>query len=368
MQYIMESEAGTKAIINKTLVDYFSGCGYFGFQSHPDVVQEACNAVMRYGISSATTPAFYGNNPVLIDIYEKAVQFFGTEDAMFYVSGCFGNPILLEGLKAEYDVLFIDEESHYSARVATSLANKPAHSFKHLDAGHLKEKIKTHLEPGQRPMIVCDGVFPISGALSPLPDYLDVLNNIEGASICVDDAHATGVLGNNGYGTIEHFGLKPERLYFSGTLSKALGGHGGIIAGSSILMESLRQNSSLAKACSSVPIPAAAATAKALDILYHNPQLRTQLWANVAQAKDGLRALGFNINNTPVPIICLDMPNGMDAHSLQQELFKKDIAVTYVPEDAYTSVPKGGALRISIFSNHTTEQIKHLIREIGSII
>ena len=93
MQYVMESEAGTKVIINKKLVDYFSGCGYFGFQSHPDVVYAAGDAARKYGISSATTPAFYGNNPILIDLQKKIARFFGTKNALYYASGCFGNPI-----------------------------------------------------------------------------------------------------------------------------------------------------------------------------------------------------------------------------------------------------------------------------------
>jgi 8-amino-7-oxononanoate synthase len=368
MQYIMESEAGNKAIINKRLVDYFSGCGYFCFQTHPDVVQAACEATQRYGISSATTSAFYGNNPALIDLEEKAARFFGTAGILYYVSGCFGTPILLEGMKEEYDVIFIDKESHYSSRVATSLINKPVIIFEHRNPADLNDKIKRHLKPSQRPMIVCDGVFPVSGELSPIPSYIEILEGIEGASFCVDDAHATGVIGEKGYGTYEYFGIKGKGFYASGTLSKALGGHGGIITGDENFIRKLKGKSTLANACSAVPIPVAAANATALDILYNNPGLRKQLWENVAYAKNKLRETGFNINNTPVPIICLNMEKGINAEKLQQELFKKDIAVTYVPEGAYTSVPKGGALRISIFSAHSREQIDRLIDEIKKAV
>jgi 8-amino-7-oxononanoate synthase len=364
MQYIMESEAGTKVIINKKLVDYFSGCGYFGFQAHPEVVHAAGDAARKYGISSATTPAFYGNNPILIDLQKKITRFFGTKDALYYASGCFGNPIIMEGLKDEYEIVFIDKESHYSSRVGTSLAGKPVVLFEHRNPEDLRQKIRHHLKPSQRPLVVCDGIFPISGEISPLLEYKSVLNGIEGAAFCVDDAHATGVLGEKGYGTFEYFGMKGEKLYSSGTFSKAMGGHGGVIAGDEGLIVKLKNNSSLVNACSTIPIPSAAATAKAIEILNENPGLRNQLWSNVAYTKKGLRSIGFEINNTPSPIICISIKMGINAKTLQEELFKKDIAVTYVPEGGYTSVPKGGAIRISIFSTHTRNQIDRLIEEI----
>jgi len=368
MQYVMESEAAAKVIINKKLVDYFSGCGYFGFQSHLEVVDAAGDAARKYGISSATTPAFYGNNPVLIDLQKKITRFFGTKNALYYASGCFGSPILMEGLKDEYEIIFIDKESHYSSRVGISLSGKPTFIFEHRNPEDLRQKIKQHLKPSQRPLVVCDGIFPISGEISPLPEYKEVLNGIEGAVFCVDDAHATGVIGEKGYGTFEYFGMKGKKLYSSGTFSKALGGHGGIIAGGEEYIMKLKKNSSLANACSTIPIPAAAATAKAIEILYKNPGMRKQLWSNVAYTKRGLRSIGFDINHTPVPIICLSTKGGIDAKTLQEKLFKKDIAVIYVPEGGYTSVPKGGALRISIFSTHTRDQIDRLLEEIKRII
>lgn len=368
MQYVMESEAGTKVIINKKLVDYFSGCGYFGFQSHPEVVYAAGDAARKYGISSATTPTFYGNNPILIDLQKKITRFFGTKNALYYASGCFGNPILMEGLKDEYEMVFIDKESHYSSRVGTSLTGKPAVIFEHRNPEDLRQKIREHLKPSQRPLVVCDGIFPISGEISPLLEYKDVLNGIEGAAFCVDDAHATGVLGEKGYGTFEYFSMKSKKLYSSGTFSKALGGHGGVIAGDEELIMKLTKNSSLVNACSTIPIPSAAATAKAIEILYENPGLRKQLWSNVVYTKKGLRSIGFDINNTPSPIICINIKMGINAKTLQEELFKKDIAVTYVPEGGYTSVPKGGAIRISIFSTHTRDQIDRLIEEIKRTI
>ncbi len=369
MEYLMESEPNATAIINKKMVDYFSGCGYFGFQVHPGVVKAACDAVKKYGISSATTRAGYGTNPVLLEIEKKAAQFFRTPGILYYVSGCFGSSILLEGLKDDYEIIFIDRESHYSSQLATSLVNKPVVIFEHMEPGDLKLKLSQHLKPLQRPLVLCDGIFPISGKISPLPGYAEILKNIEGAMICVDDAHATGVIGEKGHGTFEYFGMEGGRNYSCGTLSKALGGHGGVICGDEKFINRLKKSSILANACSNVPIPAAAATAKALDILYHDPGIRKRLWDNVALAKNGLRNLGFDIDSSPVPIICLyDKAQKVDFKAIQLELFERNIAVTHVPAGAYTSVPEGGALRISIFSTHEPEQIHRLIDEIKKVV
>jgi glycine C-acetyltransferase/8-amino-7-oxononanoate synthase len=152
-------------------------------------------------------------------------------------------------------------------------------------------------------------------------------------------------------------------------LSKALGGHGGIICGDEALIRKIKNNSTLAGACSNVPIPAAAATAKALEILFHNPDIRKRLWENVAHAKKGLRNLGFDINTSPVPIICLyDKDKKIDFSALQLELFERNIAVTHIPHGGYTSVPEGGAVRISIFSTHEPDQIDRLIEEVKKLL
>jgi len=367
---MMERAPGARTVINGREVDYFSGCGYFDLQGHAELIEAACAAVKRYGISSATSPLVYGNNPVLNQVITNATRFFDTEDILYYASGYLGNAILLDGLKDRYDSIFVDRESHYSVLHAASIVDKPVFTFAYMDADDLQKKIKKHLKAGQRPLVICDGIFPISGEISPVLDYRQVLSRFEEAIICVDDAHATGVIGENGRGTFEYFGIetKGENLYSSGTLSKALGGHGGIIAGSAELIKKLNENSSIPHAASLPPIPVAAATAKGLEILYRQPELRKKLWANVLYTKNRLRNLGFQINDSPVPIICLHSREEIDFLTLQSRLFDRGLAVIYLPGGRYTSVPLGGAIRISIFSSHTREQLDHLTDNIGQLI
>lgn len=362
--YLMESAPGARTVIDGEEVDYFCGCGYYGLQGHPELIQAACEAVKKYGIGSATSRSGYGNNPVLLEVEERASEFFGTESALYFVSGFLGNSILLQGLEDQYEVIFTDRESHYSVMDGVALVNKPLVKFSHLEYQDLRKKLKKHLRPSQRPLVICDGIFPVSGEISPIPEYLKVLEEFDEFYICVDDAHATGVIGEKGRGSFEYFGLKDERLYSSGTLSKALGGHGGIIAGDKEFIERLKEKSKIPYASSAPPTPAAAATAKAIEILSKNPGLRKKLWANVAHAKTGLRDLGFYIDDTPVPIICLHSKKDIDLEALQLNLLKKGIAVFYVPGKTYSSVPESGAIRIAIFSSHTKNQIGRLIKEI----
>jgi len=359
----LQSPPGSKAIINDREVDYFCGFSYYSLQSHPNLIQAATDAMNRYGINAGTSRAGYGNNPIFQTVEQQSAHFFAAESALYYVSGYLGNAILLQGLTPDYDIIFADHECHYSILDGAAMARKPLVTFAHRNSRDLTLQLETHLKPGQRPLVITDGVFPTSGELAPLADYDKVLSNYPDSILCVDDAHAYTVLGEQGRGTLEYFGIQGPRRYSCGTLSKAVGGHGGIITGNSAFIEQLHTHCKILIGASSVPIPAAAASAAGLDILIDNPQMRQQLWDNVAYAKRALRQLGFdNIPDTPVPIICLSS-DGVDWSAVQEKLFEKNIAVQYIPGGSYTSAPKNGAIRIAIFSGHTKVQIDRLVEE-----
>lgn len=366
---IMQTAPGAKVVINGKEVDYFCGCGYFGFQGRRELIEAACQAVQSYGLGSATSRLGYGNNPALISVERNAAKFFETEGALYYASGYMGNSILLQGLSDDYDAVFVDAESHYSIRDGAASSDKPVFPFAHRDADDLRSQLRKHLGPAQRPLVICDGVFAVSGNIAPIPAYLDALERYDPFVVCVDDAHATGVIGEKGQGTFEYHGLSNPRLYSSGTLSKALGGYGGIIAADETLKKKLVGNSRVVYASTAPPTPAAAATAKALEILHNHPELRGKLWDNVTHAKTGLRSLGFEINETPVPIICLSSKTAR-LETLPGKLLSRGIAISrwYSGNKAYSSVPADGAVRIAIFATHSREQIDRLINEIKALI
>lgn len=360
----MNSPAGSTVLIESCQYDYFCGSGYFTLQCHPALIKSLSEAAHQYGISAATSRAGYGNNPIFQAVEQKAAQFFGSESALYTVSGYLGNAILLKGLSDQYDIIFSDAQSHYAIQDGAAMANKPLVSFAHCDAKDLQAKLNAHLKPGQTPLLITDGIFPASGVIAPLADYHTVLSHYENPLMCVDDAHAFGVIGEKGQGSLEYHQLQHPNYYASGTLSKAFGGHGGIICGSHDFIEQLKANTHFLYGASAVPIPIAAASAAGLDRLIEQPQLRQQLWKNALYAKQALRDIGFtDIPDTPVPIICLSAP-GADLGAIQSTLFDQGIAVHHVPGGSYTSVPRSGAIRIAIFSSHTQDQIDRLVSAI----
>ena len=365
MNFAMNSPLGPRVTIAGRERDYFSGTGYLGLHNHPAVLQAAVECIQRYGLSTGTSRGGYGEHPVYEQLDGEIRAFFGVEKALYIASGYLGATILCQGLRAECDRLFIDERSHFSVLDAARAAGKPFHLFPHLDPEGLRGLIARELSPGERPLVLSDGVFPISGEIAPLPDLLAVIAPYQGR-LALDDAHAAGVLGEQGRGTADYFGVKSEQIFSSATLSKALGGYGGILTGSAAQLARLEGNSRVYVAASPPPLPAAAASAAALSIARRQPELRRQLVENVRQARDGLRRLGWDLLDTPVPILCLGVRPGLDLGRIKDELFARDICVAHVT--TYSSTPPGGALRIAIFANHTRDQIERLIAEMGNIL
>ncbi|MCL7453669.1 MAG: aminotransferase class I/II-fold pyridoxal phosphate-dependent enzyme [Anaerolineae bacterium] len=366
MEALMQSSPGARTLINDRWRDYFAGCGYLGLQSHPALVQAAIETLQQYGLSTATSRGGFGEHPVYQHVEQTAAEFFESERAIYFVSGYLGNTILLQGLQGDYEQIFVDRDSHFSVWDGVQNAGIPVTPFQHCDPEDLSACCRAKLRPGERPLVITDGVFPISGEIAPVRDYVDALAPYDGAILCLDDAHATGVIGEKGQGTLEHFGVQGKGRYTTYTLSKALAGHGGVIAQEATVVEKLVRNSTVPGATSPSPLPAAAAAARALELVRGDSSLRRRLWANVRHAKEGVRELGWPVANTPVPILCLGARPGLDLARLQSELFARDICVAHVTR--YSSTPPGGALRIAIFATHTAEQIDRMIAELGALV
>jgi glycine C-acetyltransferase/8-amino-7-oxononanoate synthase len=365
-QYLMESPPGPRAQINGRQRDYFAGCSYFGLSGHPELMRVAQEALQRYGLSTGTSRGGFGDSPIYRDLERASRRYFDAEDITYYVSAYFGSAILLQGLRDTYDQVFVDEISHFSVRDGIRMADVPCATFRHCDPDDLAAQLRAGLKPGARPLVITDGLFPVSGDIPPLPAYLRALAPYENASLIVDDAHASGVLGPLGRGSLDHFGIAAPRCYAAHTLSKAFAGHGGLIAGSAELKARLAAGAKIMVGASETPLPAAAVAARSLDLVWEDPSIRRRLWQNVAHARAGLRALGWPLADTPAPIICLGARPGLDLARVQQALFARDICVLHAT--SYSSTPAGGALRIAIFSTHTAEQIDRLIAEIGRLI
>lgn len=377
---VMESAPGAETVIDGRRYLYFAGTGYLGLQGHAEVIRAACEATRQFGIGSATSRRGFGNTPPVLEVERRAAGLFGADDALYFASGYAGNHVLALALEGSFDAVFVDELSHYCVMEAARLSGRPVFRFAHADPAALAACLRENLPPRGRPLVMSDGVFSARGTIAPAADYVEVLDGHPGAALCLDDAHAIGVLGANGRGTFQHFGMPGERinaiadpegqpgprLYCCGTLSKAVGGYGGIVPGSREFIERLKTTSPYYRGASAPPIPAAAATAKALELIAANTDMRTRLWDNVRAVKSELRRMGLSADDTPVPIICLEIGTAQNMRGIQEELARRGVLVAYMA--SYSGLGPEGALRIAIFSTHTEAMIGRLLDELRSVV
>ncbi len=378
----MQTPAGPHAVIDGRQYLYFAGTGYLGLHGHPEVIGAACEAAEQYGMGSATsrTRTGFGDTPPALLVEERAAEFFDCEAALYLPSGYLAPQALLPALHDTCDVILLDEHCHYALRDAARLLGKPVVAFRHRDPGNLLEQLRLHSAGNRRPLVATDGVFPATGSLAPVADYHRILKSYPGGSLLVDDAHGVGVLGEHGRGRLEDAGLFDEsvnayanepgvetastgpRMYFCASLSKAMGGYGGIIPGTRRFVEWMKIQSPVYSGATPPPPPIAAASAEGLRIVQCEPELRERLHANTRTLKAGLRSIGFDVADGPAPIasICLDSAERMQ--HLRQELASCGILIAYFAQ--YQGLPPQGALRIAVFATHTEAMIARLLDEL----
>jgi 7-keto-8-aminopelargonate synthetase-like enzyme len=371
---------------------YFAGNGYLGLQAEPDILAATCEAALRYGVGTGTTRTSFTSPPVF-EVEQRVAEMLSAEKALYTASGYAANQIVFETLEGTFDKIFIDENSHYSLFDAVK-RNRGKRcvplTFKHGDVAHLQEQLDGNLQFNEKPLVISDGVFSFLGTVAPVDEYLQLLENYEGASLWIDDAHGFGVLGEKGLGTLEHFGvdfsqvnLTPQdaaddfgfgnaegqntatRVFLSFSLSKAVGGCGGMIPGSETFIQRLKDRSSIYYGASAPPSPIAAATAKALSML-SDVQRRNQLRRNTAYLKAKLRKIGLSVNDSDVPIIVLTLGSSGNMRRIQKRLSEQGILISYLPRN--TGLGSEGALRIAVFATHTAEMLNELTEELKKML
>ena len=369
---------------------YFGGNGYFGLQADPEVLAATCEAVLRYGVGTATTRTAFTSPPVF-EVGRRVAEMIGTPHALYTASGYVANQILLESLEKVFDRVFIDEAAHYSlfdaVRRLRGAKRKPI-TFKHRNTEDLREQLDTNLQLHERPLVLTDGVFSLLGTIAPLDEYVKLLANYDGASLLVDDAHGFGLLGDTGRGTLEHFGLDTSivnqtatdsandfglemaagnavQTYLTFSLSKAVGGSGGIIPGSESFIQRLKDWSAVYFGASAPASPIAAATAKSLSMLT-DATLREKLQDNVHLLRLGLRGIGLEVEESPLPMVILTLGSSGNMRRIQKELSEAGILVSYLPRNA--GLGSQGALRIAVFATHTPQMIQELVDSLRNAV
>jgi 7-keto-8-aminopelargonate synthetase-like enzyme len=377
-EHLLESPPGPEVMLDGRRRLYFAGTSYLGLHGHPEVIRAGSEALARFGLHSATSRTGFGTQPPIVDVERLAAELMGCDDAVYFVSGYLSNQVLSAAWRTRCDAVYVDEHAHDSLREAVASVGLPVHSFKHCDPADLAAKLRASLPPRGRPLVASDGVFPVTGRICPVAAYLEVLDEYPGGTLALDDAHATGVLGEHGRGTLEHLGLADGanreasehaagvRTLVGSTLSKALGGHGGFVAGSAALVKTLRTAAPCYWAASAPAAPVAAATAAALRLVLADGTLRERLRENVRRLKDALRSLGLAVDDSPVPIVALALGAGNDMRRVQQALLDRDVAIGYFRN--YSAAGPEGLLRIAVFANHTPAMIDRLVDELRRVL
>lgn len=364
-QLLMESAPGAYAKFNGKVYSYFGGTSYYELHKNEQVINSAIEAVRQYGISSASSRSSYGTTQLILDVEKEAADYFNCEDAVYLASGFLTDQAAVQAMsnKNLFDLIFIDEISHYSNEYASRLSGKPVYTFSHLNDVELEEKISKACTSNQKPLIITDGVFPIFGSIAPVDKYSVIAEKYNGL-VWVDDAHAMGVIGEKGRGTSEYLNVASNKILFGGTFSKAFGGYGGLIPGKKNFIEEVKRNQ-IQSGATPVPSAAAAASLIGMKLLKASVGLRKQLWANAEKLKTGLQTIGLSTNKSIVPIAAWTMKSKSEMEKLQKELMKKGILIQFIQ---YVGAGDSGALRIVVFSTHTNDQIDNLIDELRKII
>ncbi len=366
-RYLMESAPGTETVINGKRCLYFGGTSYYTLQNHPEVIRAAHDAIDKYGLHSSTSRASggYGNTPLYEEVERVAAKMFGTEDAAYVASGYLTNVAALQVLRQQhgFDVVFQDAMGHYSIVDFSQSFGLPVVTFAHRDPGDLEAKLKANLKAGQKPLVLSDGIFPVPGEIAPVPDYVKVLAPYDGL-LWLDDCHALGVIGPNGRGTYDHFGVQGPNLFFGGTMSKAIGGYGGVVPTTPQVAAGVRSGHIMAGA-TMPPSAAAGASVKGMQLLMAHPEWRTRLWENAKRLKNGIRAMGFPVNDTVVPVVSFPLKKAEDMERVHDELTSRGIVIQL---SHYVGAGPAGVLRMVTFATHTNEQIDRLLGTLKELV
>jgi glycine C-acetyltransferase len=284
-----------------------------------------------------------------LELEKRLAAFKGVEAAITFQSGFMANLATIPALVGKEDVIFSDRLNHASIIDGCRLSGARIIAYEHNDPASLETQIKGNLAQFRRGLIVSDGVFSMDGDIAPLDKIADVAERYS-VLLMVDDAHGEGVLGKGGRGIVDHFGLHGKVDVEVGTLSKAFGVVGGVVAGSSVIVEWLRQRGRPFLFSSAMTVPDTAACLAALDILESSTALVDKLWSNANYFKAGMKKLGFNTGASQTPITPIILGEAALAQEFSRELFDAGVFAMAI---GYPTVPQGKArIRVMISAAH----------------
>lgn len=357
---VLNSAQEPVAIINGKKVVNLTSNNYLAMTTHPEVKKAAIDAIKKYGVGTAAVRTIIGTMDIHLELEKKFAKFKNTEAAILFQSGFTTNVAVCQTLmSSENDLLISDELNHASIIDGARLAKSPRMIYKHNDMNHLKEILETsQARKARRKLIVTDGVFSMDGDIAPLPEIVELANKYD-AIVMVDDAHASGVLGKQGRGTVNHYGLDGKVEIQIGTLSKAFAAVGGYAATTKKLRDYLGSVARPFLFSSSQPPSVAATCIKILDILLREPSYLKRLWENTNFFKEELKKAGFDTGTSVTPITPIMVYDSQKAIKFSKMLFDEGVFALSI---VYPTVPRGKErLRTIVTAGHSLKDLEFAV-------
>ena len=360
---LLESPAGGRVTMDGKSVVNMSSNNYLGLANHPKLRQAALDAIEKWGVGAGAVRWIGGTMSVHKELEERLAEFKHTEAVLAFTSGFTANSGCIPAVLTDKDVVISDELNHASiidgVRLSPAKYKKSeGFVFGHKDMGHLEEILK-NAQNFEKRMIITDGVFSMDGDIAPLPAIVELAEKYN-AFVMVDDAHASGVLGQNGAGTTSHFDLYGRVDIQLGTLSKALGVVGGYIAGSQLLKEWLINRGRPYLFSTALPPMVAACLIASIDIMQNDPEPMARLWDNTRKWKGMLEAEGFDTMGSETPITPVYFGGEQAAQNAEQMLFDEGV---YALAIVYPTVGKGKArIRTMPSAAHSDQDLDDALR------
>lgn len=350
----ISSPQGAWLTVDGKKVLNFCSNNYLGLANHPTLVAAAKKATDDFGVGPAAVRSIAGTMSLHVELEKRLAEFKGVEAAITFQSGFTANLAVVPALVGKEDVIFSDRLNHASIIDGCRLSGAKIIAYEHNDVKSLEEQIKANLSQYRRAMIITDGVFSMDGDIAPLPAIYEVAKKYD-ILLMVDDAHGEGVLGKGGRGIVDHFGLHGKVDVEVGTMSKAFGVVGGIVAGKSVIVEWLRQRGRPFLFSSAVTVPDAAACLAAVDLLEDSTQLVDKLWDNAKYFKTEMKNLGFNTGVSETPITPVMLGEAPLAQQFSRELFEANVFGMAI---GFPTVPQGKArIRVMISAAHSVDDL-----------
>jgi glycine C-acetyltransferase len=360
----LEGPTGARARFDGRDVINLASNNYLGLANHPRVNAAAAKAALELGAGSGAVRTIAGSMSMHLELEQRFAAFKHADAALMFQSGFTANAGTVAAILDKEDVIVSDQLNHASIIDGARLSRAEIKVFPHKDAEAAGALLGETARPGRRQLLITDGVFSMDGDIAPLPELVEMAER-HGAIMMIDDAHATGVLGTGGAGTVDHFGLHGRVDIQVGTLSKAIGVLGGFIAGPRVLIRWLENRGRPYLFSTSAPPAVVAACITALDVIHDEPERLERLWSNTRAFKAALHELGFDTGPSESPITPVIAGDEERAQALGRRLFEEGV---FAPAIVFPTVVRGHArVRTIVTADHTDRDLDEAVETFAKV-